>query len=122
MMNNGRINFVIVVLFLIGGIVLSRLFYLQINQGDFYKAMAQGQQTSLSETQGERGEVSFKNGEVLAMTEKEPYLFISPEEIKEKEQTAELLAPAIDKDKNTLLALMNKEGSFYEIIVEKIAA
>ena len=121
-MNNGRINFVIVVLFLIGGIVLSRLFYLQINQGDFYKAMAQGQQTSLSETQGERGEVSFKNGEVLAMTEKEPYLFISPEEIKEKEQTAELLAPAIDKDKNTLLALMNKEGSFYEIIVEKIAA
>jgi len=121
-MNNGRINFVIIIVFLIGGIVLSRLFYLQINQGDFYKAMAQGQQTSLSETQGERGEVSFKNGEVLAMTEKEPYLFISPEEIKEKEQTAELLAPAIDKDKNTLLALMNKEGSFYEIIVEKIAA
>lgn len=121
-MNNGRINFVIVIVFLIGGIVLSRLFYLQINQGDFYKAMAQGQQTSLSETQGERGEVSFKNGEVLAMTEKEPYLFISPEEIKEKEQTAELLSPVIDKDKNTLLSLMNKEGSFYEIVVEKIAA
>jgi len=122
MMNNGRINFVIIIVFLIGGIVLSRLFYLQINQGDFYKAMAQGQQTSLSETQGERGEVSFKNGEVLAMTEKEPYLFISPEEIKEKEQTAELLSPVINKDKNTLLNLMNKEGSFYEIVLEKIAA
>jgi len=121
-MNNGRINFVIIIVFLIGGIVLSRLFYLQINQGDFYKAMAQGQQTSLSETQGERGEVSFKNGEVLAMTEKEPYLFISPEEIKEKEQTAELLSPVINKDKNTLLNLMNKEGSFYEIVLEKIAA
>jgi len=122
MVNNGRINFVIGIVFLIGGIALSRLFYLQINQGDFYKAMAQGQQTSLSETQGERGEVSFKNGEVLAMTEKEPYLFISPEEIKDKEKTAELLSPVINKDKNTLLALMSKEGSFYEIVVEKIAA
>ena len=122
MANNGRINFVIIIVFIIGGIALSRLFYLQVNQGDFYKAMAQGQQTSLSETQGERGEVSFKNGEVLAMTEKEPYLFISPEEIKEKEKTAELLSPVIGKDKNTLLGLMNKEGSFYEVVVEKIAA
>jgi cell division protein FtsI/penicillin-binding protein 2 len=122
MANNGRINLVIVVVFLIGGIALSRLFYLQINRGDYYKAMAQGQQTSLSETQGERGEVSFKNGEMLAMTEKEPYLFVSPEEIKDKEKTAELLSPVIDKDKNTLLALMGKEGSFYEIILEKITA
>jgi cell division protein FtsI/penicillin-binding protein 2 len=83
-MSNLRINIVIVIVFLIGGIVLSRLFYLQIDQGEYYKAMAQGQQTSLSETQGERGEVAFKNGEILAMTEKEPYLFVSPEEIKEK--------------------------------------
>jgi len=122
MANNGRINLVIIIVFLIGGIVLSRLFYLQINEGDYYKAMAQGQQTSLSETQGERGEVSFKNGEVLAMTEKEPYLFISPEEIQDKQKTAELLSPVIDKDISSLLVLMNKEGSFYEVVVEKIAA
>ncbi|MFZ3054422.1 MAG: penicillin-binding protein 2 [Minisyncoccales bacterium] len=122
MANNGRINLVIGIVFLIGGIVLSRLFYLQINEGDYYKAMAQGQQTSLSEAQGERGEVTFKNGEVLAMTEKEPYLFISPEEIEDKQKTAELLSPVIDKDVASLLVLMNKEGSFYEVVVEKIAA
>lgn len=120
-MSNGRINFVIIIVFLIGGIALSRLFYLQINQGDFYKAMAQGQQTSLTETEGERGEVSFKNGEVLAMTEKEPYLFISPEEIEEKETAAELLSPVVGKDKAALIELMNKEGSFYEVVLEKIS-
>lgn len=119
-MSNLRINIVMVIVFLIGGIVLSRLFYLQIDQGEYYKAMAQGQQTSLSETQGERGEVTFKNGEMLAMTEKEPYLFISPEEIKEKESTAQILAEKIGKDTSSLLSLMSKEGSYYEIVEENI--
>ncbi|HNY35792.1 MAG TPA: penicillin-binding protein 2 [Candidatus Pacearchaeota archaeon] len=119
-MSNLRINIVMVIVFLIGGIVLSRLFYLQIDQGEYYKAMAQGQQTSLSETQGERGEVTFKNGEMLAMTEKEPYLFISPEEIKEKESTAQILAEKIGKDASSLLSLMSKEGSYYEILEENI--
>jgi cell division protein FtsI/penicillin-binding protein 2 len=118
--NNLRINIVIVIVFLIGGIVLSRLFYLQINQGEYYKAMAQGQQTSLSETQGERGEVTFKNGEILAMTEKEPYLFVSPEEIKDKEVTAQMLAEKTGKNVDSLLALMNKEGSFFEVVEENI--
>lgn len=119
-MSNGRINFVIAIIFIIGGIALSRLFYLQISQGDYYKAMAQGQQTSLSETEGERGEVSFKGGELLAMTEKEPYLFVSPEEIEDKEKAAELLAPVIEKNKSSLLETMSKEGSFYEVVLEKI--
>lgn len=120
MSNNLRINIVITIVFLIGGIVLSRLFYLQINQGEYYKAMAQGQQTSLSETEGERGEVTFKNGEILAMTEKDPYLFVSPEEIKDKEVTAQMLAEKTGKDAKSLLTLMSKEGSFYEVVEESI--
>jgi cell division protein FtsI/penicillin-binding protein 2 len=120
MSNNLRINIVIVIVFLIGGIVLSRLFYLQINQGEYYKAMAQGQQTSLSDTQGERGEITFKNGEMLAMTEKEPYLFISPDEIKDKEGTAQILAEKTGKDASAILALTKKSGSLYEVIEENI--
>ncbi len=120
MSNNLRINIVIVIVFLVGGIVLSRLFYLQINQGEYYKALAQGQQTSLAETKGERGEVLFKNGEILAITEKEPYLFISPEEIKDKEATAQMLSEQTGKSKAQLLSLMSKEGSFYEVIEENI--
>ena len=121
MANNLRINIVIGVVFLVGGLVLARLFYLQINQGDYYKAMAQGQQNSLSETEGDRGEVLFKNGEILAMTEKEPYLFVSPEEITEKEKTAEMIAPVLGKDKNSLVTLMSKAGSMYEVVEENIA-
>jgi cell division protein FtsI/penicillin-binding protein 2 len=120
MVNNFRLNIVIAVIFLIGGIVLSRLFYLQITQGDFYKAMAHGQQNSLSEVEGERGGVYFKNGEILALTEKEPYLFISPEEIIDKEVTAQMLSKLIGKDFNSLLIATKKEGSLYEIVAEVI--
>lgn len=120
MVNNLRINIVIGLVFVIGGIILARLFYLQIDQGNFYKALAQGQQNSLSETEGDRGEVCFKNGEVLAMTEKEPYLFVSPEEIQDKEKAAEMISPVVGKDKNSLLDLMNKSGSYYEIVENNI--
>jgi len=120
MANNLRINIILVVVFLVGGVVLSRLFYLQINQGEYYKAMAQGQQTSLSETQGERGEITFKGGEILAMTEKEPYLFISPEEMKDKEVTAQMVAEKTGKNVAEILALAKKEGSFYEIVEPNI--
>ncbi|MDD5098203.1 MAG: penicillin-binding protein 2 [Candidatus Pacebacteria bacterium] len=119
MVNNFRLNIIVGIIFIIGGIILSRLFYLQINQGDFYKAMAQGQQNSLAEVEGERGGVYFKNGEILALAEKEASLFVSPEEITEKEATAQLLSKLIDKDFNYLLGIMKKEGSLYETI-EKV--
>jgi len=121
MVNNFRLNIVVAIVFLVGGIVLSRLFYLQVNQGDFYKAMAQGQQNSLAEMEGERGAVYFKNGEILALTEKEPYLFISPEEITDKETTAQMLSELIEKDYNYLLEKTKIQGSFYEILEKTIS-
>jgi len=121
MVNNFRLNIVIAIVFLVGGIVLSRLFYLQINQGDYYKAMAQGQQNSLAEMEGERGAVYFKDGEIIAFTEKEPYLFISPEEITDKETTAQMLSELIEKDYNYLLEKTKIQGSFYEILEKTIS-
>jgi len=72
MTKEGRINFVLFLIFLAGGIIVSRLFYLQICQGDFYKAQAKGQQNFLSETEGNRGGVYFKGGEILAITKMLP--------------------------------------------------
>ena len=83
--------------------------------------MAQGQQNSLAEMEGERGAVYFKNGEILALTEKEPYLFISPEEITDKETTAQMLSELIEKDYNYLLEKTKIQGSFYEILEKTIS-
>lgn len=118
MSKNWRANIILFLIFVAGGIVLSRLFYLQINQGNFYKAMAQGQQTSVEDQQGERGNIYFANGEPLALTEKEPYVFISPKEISlsEKDTIVTKLAAALDLDKNELMAKADKSESQYEII------
>jgi cell division protein FtsI (penicillin-binding protein 3)/stage V sporulation protein D (sporulation-specific penicillin-binding protein) len=120
MVKSLRINFVLILIFLAGGVVVSRLFYLQIYQGDFYKAQARGQQNSLSETEGERGSVFFRGGEILALTKDAPYLFVSPEEIQEKEKTAEVLASLINEDKNSLLEKISVPGSLYEIVLKEM--
>ena len=83
--------------------------------------MAQGQQNSLAEMEGERGAVYFKDGEIIAFTEKEPYLFISPEEITDKETTAQMLSELIEKDYNYLLEKTKIQGSFYEILEKTIS-
>ncbi len=120
MTKEGRINFVLFLIFLAGGIIVSRLFYLQVCQSDFYKAQARGQQNLLAETEGDRGNIYFKGGEILAITKNTPYLFVSPEEIKEKEKTAEALAAVINQDKDSLLKKLNVSGSLYEEVLKEM--
>lgn len=114
-----RPNLILILIFLIGGVVLSRLFYLQITEGEYYRAAAIGQQNSVSDVEGERGSVYFKGGEPLALIEKDPLIFVSPEEIENKEDAAEKLAAVLGKDKKEILDKMSVKGSFYQIIEKK---
>ncbi len=115
-----RINLIVAFVFVIGGLFLCRLFVLQIDQGNFYKAIAQGQQVQLSEMEGERGYVYFSNGEILAMNKEEPYLFISPAEIENKEEVIEAILKIIDVEESFLLSLLEDENSFYKIVKKEI--
>ena len=56
-----RINLVLFFLFVCGTAIIGRLFYLQVCQRDFYMALAQGQQKTFTEKQGERGEIFLQN-------------------------------------------------------------
>jgi len=115
-----RINLIVIFVFIIGGLFLCRLFILQIDQGNFYKAIAQGQQVQLSEMEGERGYVYFSNGEILAMNKEEPYLFISPAEIENKEEAIEAILRIIDVEESFLISLFEDENSFYKIVKKEI--
>lgn len=115
-----RLNLVVIFVFIIGGLFLCRLFVLQIDQGNFYKAIAQGQQVQLSEIEGKRGYVYFSNGEILAMNKEEPYLFISPAEIENNEEAVEEILKIIDVEKSFLLSLLEDENSFYKIVKKEI--
>lgn len=115
-----RLNIIIALVFVAGGLFLCRLFILQIDQGGFYKAIAQGQQVQLSESVGERGYVYFTNGEILAMNKKEPYFFISPAEIEDKEIAIKAILEIIDVEEAFLLSLLEDENSFYKIVQKEI--
>ncbi|MFA5178035.1 MAG: penicillin-binding protein 2 [Candidatus Paceibacterota bacterium] len=122
MLKNLRINFILALIFFAGGIVLFRLFILQVQDGDHYKAIAQGRQISTENVQGERGAIYFINGEPLALTEKQPYVFISPKEMinENKEKIAEELEKIIDLKKQDILFRTENVNSQYEILKEKL--
>ena len=53
------------------GLIFFQLYSLQIKKGDYYGALALGQQTSPDEVPGKRGEIFFsKKTEPLAQTKK----------------------------------------------------
>ncbi|MFA5368694.1 MAG: penicillin-binding protein 2 [Candidatus Paceibacterota bacterium] len=121
MSKNWRINIVLFFIFLGAGMVITRLFYLQIQQGNFYKAMGQGQQTSLLDAKGERGNIYFSNGEPLALTERAAYVFISPTEITEKEKVVEELSKILNIDTTEILEKANVPNSQYQIIQKNLS-
>jgi cell division protein FtsI (penicillin-binding protein 3)/stage V sporulation protein D (sporulation-specific penicillin-binding protein) len=76
-----RFYLIFAVILLCGIAVTVRLFFLQIQEGDLYRARAQGQQESLREVHGDRGRIFFNGHEYLATNEWRNLLYFSPDEI-----------------------------------------
>lgn len=66
---------------LCGAAIISRLFVLQVRDGDLYRARAQGQQESLQEVHGDRGRIFFSGREHLATNEWRHVLYFSPNQV-----------------------------------------
>jgi cell division protein FtsI/penicillin-binding protein 2 len=114
-MKHWRINLVFIFIILFGAAIISRLVYLQILQHDFYKALAQGQQKDFQSLKGERGKIFFRGGQVLATNIEGKYLFVSPQEIEEKEETARVISQTLGIEEELVLEKINKDN-FYEQI------
>ncbi|MDD4358741.1 MAG: penicillin-binding protein 2 [Candidatus Pacebacteria bacterium] len=122
-MNNLRINTLLLFLILLCGLLLARLYYLQIDKGDRYKAMARGQQSIVKEVKGKRGDIYFRDGiNVLALTKENPYLFLSPEEIEDvfENEIADKLSQIVNIDKEEIFEKSKVEGSYYQIIKKNL--
>ncbi len=114
-MKRWRVNFVFIIVILFGAAIISRLVYIQIIQHDLYRALANGQQKNYQLIKGERGEIFFSGGEILATNVKGKYLFVSPEKIKEKEKTAQILSEIFGLDKELIFAKLKKNSLFEQI-------
>jgi cell division protein FtsI/penicillin-binding protein 2 len=111
MMVNWRVNLTLFLFILFAMVIVFKLVELQIINGGFYKAQALGQQRYTAQIKPERGEIYFNDEETPLAVNKINYsLYISPEEITEKEKTIEILTKEIGVSKDFLLNQFSKKG------------
>jgi len=114
-MKRWRVNLIFILIILFGAAIISRLIYIQIIKYDYYKALAQGQQKDFRILKGERGEIFFSGGEILATNRKGKYVFSSPAIIDEKEKTAEALSQTLNLEKALILEKLKNDSLFEQI-------
>lgn len=120
-----RVNLILVFFVSLWLAIIGKLFFIQVLHFDFYKALAQGQQRFLSQVQGERGEIFLKDKEKdipLAVNRTWSFCYISPQEIKNEEETADSLSKILSLEKNETLDKINSqdEGSLFLILKQKL--
>ena len=83
---------IFLIFFLSAGLIIFRLYYIQIRRGEYFEALALGQQTFFKEVFGERGGIFLKDGTPLAQTAEAYLIYINPKQIeKDKEKIKHLI-------------------------------
>jgi len=114
-MKNWRVNLILFFMILFGAAIVGRLAYIQIINHDLNKALAQGQQKTFNIVRGDRGNILFSKGEILATNVQGTFVFVSPPEIKEKDKVAQELSSMLNLDKEKILEKIEKDTLFEKI-------
>jgi len=113
---NWRINVILILIFIFGAAIISRLFFLQILNHKLFQAQALGQQIAFNSVQGARGEIFFENssGEIksLAINKDEWTISVMAQDIQDKPLFAETLAKNIGETKEQLLLKLDSQDSY----------
>jgi cell division protein FtsI/penicillin-binding protein 2 len=118
-----RVYFLFALIILFGTAIICRLFYLQVVRGDFYRALAQGQQNFFNQFQGERGEIFYNDGTTpLAINVKQSLVYASPRECENKPEVAKILAGVLNLDEEQILEKLENEDSSYQLLKKRLTA
>jgi len=129
-MKNWRISLILALLSLFGVANLAKLFFIQIQQHEYWKALAHGQQKFFAESEGERGEIFFGEGGKenksipLAINKDWEFVYISPKEFSNKDdnisEISEILSQILNIDENLILEKIKKSDSLYALLKDKL--
>jgi len=101
---NSHLYVLMFLFFSLGATIIGRLFYIQVNQYNHYKELADLQQIDEEDLKAERGEIFFSDeSTVLATNIGTKKVFIVPREIKNIEKTSEILADVLKMEKADVL-------------------
>jgi cell division protein FtsI/penicillin-binding protein 2 len=122
-----RIYFLLIIIVLIGGTIIARLFSLQILRYDFYHALAQDQHQFYEKLFPQRGEIFIQDlksqQEVpLAINKEFEHVYAVPRLIpeEEREELAKQLASLLDLNEEVILNRISKTDDPYEPLKHKV--
>ena len=119
-----RLNVVMFcMVFLATGILVSRLFYIQIYQGEFWQGKAISQQMRATQISAERGTIYDTNMKTLAASATVWDVIVSPAQIdkpEELEMIADYLSELLDVDRDKVIERGQRTKSYYEVIKSKV--
>ncbi len=117
---------VLFLIILFGAAIVGRLVFLQVVKQGYYKAMARGQQNIFNVNGFERGEIFLKdkqgNSYPLAINKKIPLVYISPQEVQDKDKVSQTLSEILDLDENQILQKINYQDSLYQLIKNRLSS
>ncbi|HDH99288.1 MAG TPA: penicillin-binding protein 2, partial [bacterium] len=117
-MREWRLKLIFFFVVVFGLLIIARLYFLEVINGDYYRALAQGQQKTIKRMD-ERGRIFFKGGQILATNKKGNYLFISPKEISDKEATAKVISKILNIPEKEILK-KTMEDNYFELIKKRL--
>jgi len=122
-MKDTRLNIVYAIIFLFAALIIVRLVYLQVLNGEMYLALAKGQQEIFQPISGPRGEIFLFDKENLvlsAINQSSRYCYASPKLINDKKGVAEKLSPILEISEEILLGKLESNNSLFLLLEKNI--
>jgi len=118
-----RFTVIISILFCAFGLLIWKVYNLQIVHGDYYTARAESEYSALNALTASRGLVYFtdKDGNQLpAVVNKDfPVIYAVPKDVEDPEEAANALSPILNRPVDELEKLLSKPNDSYELLQKK---
>lgn len=101
-------------------VLIVRLGWLQIVEGEHYQSMANQQHTSDFVVPSKRGTIYDRNGKELALTTVKNRIWANPMIINDPEETAQILAEALELDEEEILSTITRENSTLVSVARRV--
>jgi len=128
-----RIDIILILIFMFGAAVISRLFFLQILERKLFEAQALGQQSSFNNVTGSRGQIFCENSQQtkgshgtsevksLAINKDSWEISVNPNTITNKDIFAEILSKNIKQRPDLILSELNG-GASYVVLAKDLSS
>lgn len=109
----------------VGGLILSRLFFLQVFSHDKWVALAENQHNAFTELSADRGEIYMHDGEIerypLAVNREYQMVFVVPKDVEEKDTVALELSQILGVDAGEIRDKLNRPDDPFEIVKKRLS-